>query len=294
MHSITRNVIIIVLLLVTCVVNAQYINLSSGLVISDHQGDELDAHWSPDGTMLLFSLIVEEANQLCIYDFGKDTVEIISEEQINFRNPVWHPDGDKIVFDSDHEGRESLYVFNLVSGSITNLINRDIRCREANFSNSSRQVYFTGFDEIGNSWEIYSYDFIYDNLNKMTDSKFGTTDPVISHNGKHVIVLKTDPFNGKVSLEFLNWYGEKEGDVRNFEGENIAWDKTGLKIYYVEKEGDSLRELYSIWKDGSHIEKLTDSNFDIAFPSVSPDGNRIAVSVQTTDNFDIYILDLDY
>jgi len=293
MQIITRNVIIIVLLLANCVAKAQYINPDSGIVVSDHYGDELNANWSPDGAMLLFNLIVDEENQLCIYDFERDTVVIISVNRVNFRNPVWHPDGDKIVFDSSHEGHDFLYVINVNSGAITNLLNRDIRCREASFSNSSRQVYFTGFDEIGNSWEIYSYDFIYDNLNKITDSKFGTTDPVISHNGKHIIASKTDPFNGSVSLELLNWYGEKEGGVRSFEGENVAWDKAGLKFYFVKKESDSLRELYSIWKDGTHIEKLTESNFDIATPAISPDGNRAAVSIRNDLGWDIIVVSLD-
>lgn len=282
MKVILKKVVIMALILANYCVSGQHIDPMSGIQISNLPGDEVNSSWSPDGSKLIFSIEIDKNIDLGIYDFKEDTMVVVTDSNINFCNPVWHPDGNRIVFDSDHNGFDYIYTISPEGEDIEHLFNRDIACREAVFSSSSRQVYFTGFDALGNSWETYSYDFIYDNLNQITESKFGIVSPAISKNGKLLVCTRSNPFTGKVYLELLNWYGEGDNTFTDFEGEDVVWDEAGLKFYFIRKEDDSIGELFSIWKNGTHLEKLTNCDKLISSPSISPDGNRLAVSLKTT------------
>ncbi len=290
MCSFPRNVIVIFLLLVNYTLIGQYLDMDSGRNISNMQGDELLPEWSPDGSKLLFQSNLDGKNTIYIYNLVTDTIIFFNSSELNFRNPVWHPEGDKVVFDSDYSGRDFLYAINLKSHKITELFNRNIICKNATFSSSDRQVYFTGYDELNARWEIYSYDFVYDNLNKLTTSKFGVDNPDVNTKGKLIAISKTNPFNNKNSIELINWYGEKYVKFSEMEGEMSTWDPMGLKLYFISNNVDGTSDLNSIWKDGSHNEKLATHASGLSWPAVSPDGAKIAISVKTKKDWDVFII----
>ncbi len=293
MYSFSRNVIVIILLLANYIVVGQYLDLESGMNISNMQGDELLSEWSPDGSQLLFQSNIDGKNTIYIYNQTIDTTIFFSSSELNFRNAVWHPDGDKVVFDSDYSGRDFLYVINIGTHEITKLFNRNIACKNATYSSSDRQVYFTGFDELNAKWEIYSYDFVYDNLNKLTNTKFGVGNPDINAKGKLIAISKTDPFTNKNSFELINWYGDRYAMFNELDGEMSSWDPMGLKLYFITNNIDGSSDLYSIWKDGSHIEKIASHESGLSGPSVSPDGTKIALSVKTINGWDVFVLPFD-
>lgn len=289
MHTIANWLFIIILIVVNCHVYGQYLNVDDGRNITGMPGDELNAEWSHDSENLLFQSVYKGSSSIYLYRSDNDTALCLSKLDYNFRNPVWHPDGDKVIFDSDKKGADYLYVLDLKTYKVKPLFNRNIKCRNASFSVSSRQVYFTGYDELTDRWEIYSYDFIYDNLNRLTDFRLGNSDADISRDGKQIVYCKANPFNGTKSMEVINWYGENLIRHDKFNAENPSWGPSGLKLFFVSHLDNENEELYSIWKDGSHLERLTNDEIRVACPVVSPDGTKIAMSVLTESGWDIYV-----
>jgi len=282
-------------LFISLTTQAQNINIANGKNITNGTlGNCFASSWSDDGNYLLFiSLIDENNNRLCFYDIIKDTVTCISEANYDFNNPIWHPDGRKIVFDSDKNGVEYLYAFDIETKAIHPLFNRKIRCRNASFSASSRQVYFTGYDELADRWEIYSYDFIYDNLNKLSDYKLGCSNPEVSNNGKLIAYCKENPFNATKHIDIINWYGEPTISFNEFDAEFPKWSSSGFKLYFMSHKEIEEGEIYSIWKDGSHLERLTNDILETQDFSISPDETKIAVSVLTDNGLDIFIIPIE-
>jgi len=289
METIVRWMFIFILVAVECQVYAQYLEIEDGNNITRLQGDEINAEWSPDSSTLLFQSVRDSVSTLCLYLPQSDTLLCYSNKDYNFRNPVWHPDGDKIVFDSRKGGTDYLYELDLVTHKVKPLFNRSIVCRNATFSSSPRQVYFTGYNELSDSWEIYSYDFVYDNLNPLTNFGLGAGDSDISTDGKSIIYCKANPFKRTKKLEMINWYGERLISFDEFNAYYPSWGPAGLKLYFVSNMNNRKEELYSIWKDGSHLERITDDEVRIASPVVSPDGTKIAMSVLTENGWDIFI-----
>lgn len=293
MYNSIKNAFVIILLLVNYNLIAQYIDIDSPQKIIALEGDDMLPQWSPDGSKLLFQSKRGDNISLYVYSIISDTSHHYNNPKIKFNNPVWHPGGEKVIFDSDMNGSDYLYALDLKSNKIDKLFNRKIICKNASYSSSDRQVYFTGFDELTGKWEIYSYDFIYDNLNKLTDTKFGTDDPVINGKGKLLSIIKENPFTNKTYFELINWYGEKFPAFGETEGDMICWGPMGLKLYFITNNIDGSNELWSIWKDGSHLEKLTDYNGSLSSPSISPGGSKLAISVEKDNGWDIVILPFD-
>ena len=295
MENTLGKIKLILLLLITSISTisyGQYLNIADGKYISNSLGDEIFPQWSSDGNSILYQSIINDKSSICIYDFVDDTTLNISNVNYNFNNPIWHPDGDRIVFDSDKNGVEYLYAFDLKTHSVKPLFSRKIRCRNASFSTSSRQVYFTGYDELNNSWEIYSYDFVYDNLNKLTNYKLGCNNPQISNNGKLIAYCKENPFKGTKNIDIINWYGEPVISFSEFAANSPTWNNTGFKLYFISEKDDENGELYSIWKDGTHIERLTNDTIKIRDLSISPNGTKMAISVLNNNNWDVMIIDI--
>ena len=256
-------------------------------------GDDLFPKWSADGTQLLFQSDRNGNWDIFLYDLHADTLLQLTIDTSNEQHPVWLPNKNQIVFDSDREGVRFLYKMDLATGEKEFLFKREIECRQASFPPTKRLVYFSGYDRQTEEWAIYSYDFVSDNLNDLTRLKGDCLLPSVSPNGKQILfkkVASTYPFE---HLVILNWYGKLEVEMDSVWAIDPAWGPNGLKIYFVSGNEQLQSEVFSLWKDGSHFERLTNDKLKVRTPAVSPDGSKMALAVMQENGFDIFIIPLN-
>jgi len=270
----------------------QEIDLNKAKQITFTQGDDNRPSWSPDGSKLAFQTNRNGTWDIYCYDLTRDSIFPIVRGKFNYQHPVWFPDGEKLVFDSDTLGTETLYSCELTDRKIKRLFKRLIRCREASFASSARQVYFSGFDKTTTEWQIYSYDFVYDNLNQLTFSKSRCMDPRVAPDGKHLMYVKTDTPLEPTSIPFINWYGEESHRMDTLKVLDPCWHPGGLKIYFVSDRDVSGGELYSIWENGTHLERITYDSIEIQQPAISPDGKKLALSINGALGLELYLIQL--
>lgn len=257
------------------------------------EGDELNPFWSADGNQLLFQSNQKGNWDIYLYDLSLDSVIQLTFSPANEENPVWKEMGKSFVFDSDRTGEERLYTKNLETGKTQLLFEREIRARQASFSKSGKLVFFSGFDPIQKQWDIYSFEFYYQNLNHLIELPGENHSPQFSWDGDHVLFINSSndyPFH---FLKLMNWYGELSTEFSDFEILDPSWGPRGLKVYFVSGMEGRNPNIYSMWADGSHLEKLTNDPREIKDPTVSPDGSKLAASLKTHKSFDIYILSLE-
>ena len=287
------NVLLSVLFLISYTLFSQYLDLESGQNITGYHGDEINTVWSPDGNRIAFESIVNGKSSIYIYDVNFDTIFQITHKDANFRNPVWHPNGNKLVIDSDINGNDYLYYVDIPTFQVTPLFSRNIICKDPSYSTSDRQIYFTGYNDIENKWEVYSYDFIYDNLNEVSDKRFNCALPEISPNGKLILYSVENPFSNSSDISIMNWYGEETSNLKNIKTDDFVWHPAGLKFLFISKDENLRQQLFSIWKDGTHIEQITNSEVIMASPAISPDGMKLALSIKMEAGYDIIILNFE-
>ncbi len=289
----SRFLLTILLMLFLQLAIAQPFTIDSTYQIISSPGDDLFPKWSDDGLRLLFQSNRNGNWDIFLFDFDKDTLIQLTHNQANEQHPEWFPKDNKIVFDSDRAGVNYLFQMDLKTDEISHLFKRNIECRQASFPPTKRLVYFSGFDRKSREWAIYSYDFVSDNLNHLTKLKGDCSMPIVSPNGKQILftrVINAYPFE---QISILNWYGNLETELDSLWATEPAWSPNGLKVYFVSGEEELQGEVYSVWKDGSHLERLTNDQLKVKTPAVSPDGKKMALSVLQENRFDIFIISLD-
>ncbi len=200
------------------------------------------------------------------------------------RHPVWVPGKNAIVFDAGSGHQSRLFFWSLKTGKKKRLIPRKIPSREASFTPSRHLVVFSGFDDRTQHWQIFSYDFVYDNLNRLTNEQGNCSFPVFSPNGKHIIyTVKHD--NGISWLKIMNWYGEEQKLLYKGVRGKACWTPDNWRILFT-VFGNSGYGLYSVRQDGSGILKIARFSAAACCPVVLQNG-EIWLSVKRGSRFSI-------
>jgi len=200
---------------------------------------------------------------------------------------VWHPDGAKLIYDKVIDSITNIFIYNPLSKTDKPLFNRPIQSRQGSFSMDTMLVCFSGFDIIADNWQIYTYDFIYDNLNQLTKSEFNGQNPAFSPNGKHIIYEEVDS-SSKTILKMMNWYGKSEISVDTLEGSNAFWDNDSWRFNYISKTLND-EGLISLRYNGQSPMKLISKQPNLKDFIISPDKLSYAMVLKGT-NFDYLII----
>jgi TolB protein len=284
---------LICILLSVQICNGQHILIDTSSNISRNPANDLFASWSPDGKNIIYQSNRNGNWDIFLYNFESDKTIQLTNSVKNEQHPEWHPFEENIIFDADYDTLKYLNKINLLSGEIEPLFDRQVVCKQASVSKDGRMVYFLGYDNQHGNWALNSYHFIYDNLNQITNSKGNGTFLSLAQDGKSVLYGYESPTYPFHRLKTFNWYGK---EILKFEDFNIfyaTWHPDGLKIYFISDKDNLDGELYSIWRDGTHLMPLTNDNFRINDLSISPDGNSMACSVLLEGNYEIIIIQLE-
>jgi Tol biopolymer transport system component len=275
----------------SCLV-ARELNADSVFRIKMKNSDELYPAWSADGTRLVFQSNRYGNNDIFLYDFLKDTVLRLTNGKADEQHPVFMPESNSVAFDSRIGNKVYLFKIDTVTGRKDVLFTRKLFCEAPSFSPSGRLVVFKGYDRNSETWQIFSYDFVYDNLNRLTHyTGKKVSAPVFSPNGKVILFGLQDkepPY--KRSMEEINWYGERVCHLDSVRGSSYCWSDAGFRIIYSDKQPDSVFRLLSVRSDGTSTYILLDDRFPKFSPALSPDGSKLAVAVKFENDFDIVII----
>ena len=273
---------------------SQMLDTTNFVRIKRTQSDEQFPAWSEDGKKLVFQSSGKGYSQLFLYDFSKDTLIQITFDETNKSHPVFIPNQNKIAFDATIDNKVYLFKLNLSTGLQQPLFQRKLFCEAPSFSPSGRLVIFKGHDPNNETWQLFSYDFVYDNLNQLTHIKNAELfRPMLSPDGKIILFgtrNKTVPFSR--SLHEINWYGEKTEDLDSIAALSYGWLANSYRIVYSTKEQKNNPSFFTITKEGTYKMLLSHDTLQRVTPALSPDGKKIAVAVKFGNNFDIVVYNL--
>jgi Tol biopolymer transport system component/ABC-type branched-subunit amino acid transport system substrate-binding protein len=246
---------------------------SNPVQLTDNQGprdDNMDPHWSLDGTQIIFWSSRDGNEELYLMNADGSNQTRITDNPANDDGPMWKPEPPaqqpvslgtekllatvkgRILFGSNRSGNNEIYVMNGDGTGLTNLTN-----------NSA--------DDVG---------------------------PVWSPNGEKIAFLTNR--DGNYEVYVMNADGSNPTNLTNnpadegFSGlPTIDWSPDGVKIVFA-SDRDGNHEIYVMNADGSQQTDVTKTpKSDEIMPYWSPDGKRIAYSIDNPSNWDIYFMDPD-
>jgi Tol biopolymer transport system component len=250
-------------------------------------GNQYFPSWSADGR-IVFQSDKNGYENIYLFDPAADSIAALTADTINEQHPVWVPGKEAVVYDAGYGKESRLFYLDLKTGKTRLLLRRKIACREASFTPLRHLVVFSGFDDRTQHWQIFSYDFIYDNLNRLTSENGNCSFPVFSPDGKTIAYIVRTGGN-PTKLKTINWYGEEMKAIASNVRGRACWTPDSWRLLYISKVGNHY-VISSIRNDGTHKVELLSSLHPLCCPTLSANGKRLIFSMKSNNRFHIVTL----
>ena len=227
------------------------------------------------------------------YELSSDSITQLTSSPANEKYPVMLEKHNRLAFSSDRTGEEQIYFLDLNTGIQEPVIKREIHSKAASFPVSEYLFYFLGFDELHRYWALYRYELKYNSLKQIYPLIDDDNLPKVSPDGELIMFVCQDKEKSVDQLNIINWYGNTEHKFSEYNFADPCWYPGGLKIIFVSDMNNNSGEIYTIWNDGTHLERWTNDTLKVSNPVVSPDGKYLAVSVLIDETYDLFVIPLE-
>jgi serine/threonine-protein kinase len=212
--------------------------------LTSFQGWEMGPSWSPDGSSVAYSHIVNGSGEVAVVSLGGGEPHILTDSPADDVNPRWSPDGSRIAFLSDRGVGSNVYLISPTGGAERKLVETSIPFLER------PQDWFTALG--ANPW---------------------------SPDGNELVFSRLDA-GGDISLWKVNLETREQTQLTTAAavGADVSatWSHDGAWIAFARRKGIG----YSIWRvpanGGEASSVLSDNHFN-GMPAWSPDDARLTI-----------------
>ena len=209
----------------------------------------------------------------------------------------WSPDGTRILFWSDRDGDQEIYVMNADGSGVTRLTNAPGRDLDAQWSPDGSRILFLSErhnPQIYNP-QIYVMNADGSGVTRLTNDDFSSlaAPRAWSPDGSRILFRRGVNLRSEIYVMNADGSGVTHLTGNNDSVGNAAygWSPDGTRILFGSQR-DGNREIYVMNADGSGVTRLT-NNAAADFPyDWSPDGSRILFFSDRDGNFEIYVIRL--
>lgn len=200
----------------------------------------------------------------------------------------------RIVFESDREGDQELYLYNVADASLVRLTNSGGTDNQPAWSPDGGRIAFTSTRD-GNS-EIYLMNADGSGVVNLTNSPAEDSFPSWSPDGGSIVFQSNRDGNNEIyamradGADVVNLTNSPSNDYAPvWFVERGLLSSQGWILFSTDRDGNS--EIYRMGSDGSELANLTNHPSGDAYPAVLPEGDFIAFVSDRDGNGEIYRMD---
>lgn len=255
------------------------------------------ASWSPDGSSIHYAYPDSSGvYQLFRMDADGQNTAQLTFDTISHMLPRQHPKKSQIGFNTRIKGKHTLFFIEEANPKLQKpLINRNIQMKGLDFNPTGNLVSLIGKSDLDKHWNLYTYDFKYNNLNKLTDDQDEITFARWSPTGEFISLTRYQSQNRKSQVEVIHWYGKLITTISDTEADimDASWSPKGYRMVYVFSARGSSK-LMMCRKDGSELQEIFNTKGFVHSPDWAPDGKNIIFTLETPEGaFAIWKISLE-
>ena len=198
--------------------------------------------------------------------------------------PAWSPDGMKIAFNKGFD----IFVMEADGTSQTRLTSAAAMNIAPSWSPDGTKIAFHSSRD-GN-FEIYVMDADGNNQTRLTSNAAGDFAPSWSPDGQRLVFRSNRDGNNEIYVMAKDGTAQTRVTVNTADDQEPKFSGDGTKIIFTRSL--STRQITVVNADGTNPVQLTTAGNNF-FPSVSPDGTKIAFVSDRDGNHEIYSMDVD-
>jgi Tol biopolymer transport system component len=214
---------------------------------------------------------------------GSGQIRLTNDPASDF-GPAWSPDGSKIAFNRGFD----IFVMNADGSAPTRLTSAAAMNIAPSWSPDGTKVAFHSSRD-GN-FEIYVMNADGGSPTRLTSNAAGDFGPSWSPDGQRIVFRSNRDGNNEIYVMAKDGTAQTRVTVNTADDEEPKFSGDGTKIFFT--RALPTRQITAINTDGTNTVQLTSAGNNF-FPTVSPDGKRIAFISDRDGNHEIYAMSVD-
>ncbi len=254
-------------------------------------------YWSPDGSKIAYLCCTGHDSNLWVMNADGSGARRLTTGLAS--SPAWSPDGSRIAFD-DHGAGEVWSI--AADGSDAKRLAP--ASGGARWSPDGRSIVFFSWRDFPDQEqrnELYVMAADGSNQIRLTDNEAEDVEPTWSPDGTQIAFTSGGGANPDIYVVAADGSDERQLTTDPAPDEGPAWSPGGSRILFTSYRdgadplmlGSGNAEIFTVAPDGSGLTNLTNSPDWDGYPAWSPDGSRIAFSINDGVEFDLYVMNAD-
>jgi TolB protein len=229
------------------------------MLLSRNREINLLPRWSPDGMMLLYTMLSNEGSAVYLEDLSGDPARAVSSRFLTPHGGLnsggaFSPDGKRVALTMSPNNNADLYEVGLESRATRQLTSRDGIETQADWSPDGKRIVFVS-DRTGTP-QVYLLELETGDELRLTFEGTYNADPRWSPDGKSILFTRRE--DNRDQIYIMDTYGENLRPVTRgrFDSEQPTWSPDGHQIVFASNRTGDFK-LYMVSADGSNLRRLT-------------------------------------
>lgn len=241
---------------------------------------------SPDGELIAIAAARTFLSDIYLVKYDGTVVKKITSRYMN-NDPDFSPTGEHLIFSSDRDGDDELYLYDLKTGSTTQLTDNNFADFSPAFSaNGMEAVFVTNRD--GN-WEIYKINVHNKKTMRLTNNQIWDGFPSYSPDGKYIV------FSSRAGPSEDIYYMKADGsDLKLLYGSDADENDPHLfgNDLYFKSTRDGEWEIYRFNLMAGTLTRLTKNQYPDWNIRLSRDGTKLLYARSINNRWRLYFMNL--
>jgi TolB protein len=250
--------------------------------------NQFKGSFGPDGKTIVIAAAKRDRANIYLMQLDGKIIKKITKHRMN-TDPDFSPTGEHIVFVSDIDGDDELYLYSLETKKTEKLSDNTCKDFFPSFSPDGKEIVYISNRDDPLKWEIYRINIANKKIKRLTNNKYWDGFPKFSSDGKSIVF--SSKRNGSEDIYIMNKNGGGEKVFYSSEADDN--DPTLYDNFLFFKSNiDGEWEIYRLNLKDKSILQLTSNKYPDWNPRISKDCSKILLARRKKKRWSLYYIDL--
>jgi Tol biopolymer transport system component len=243
--------------------------------------------FSPGGDTIVVAAAKRDVANIYLIRLDGTVIKKITSKGMN-TDPLFSPTGRHIVFVSDQDGDDELYLYDVGTEQTTQLTNNTAQDFSPSFSPNGEEIVYVSNMDDEFKWELYKISVKNKHIQNLTRNNYWDGFPKYTSDGKSIVFSSKHESSENIYTIKTGGGGEKilyESDADDNDPQLIAND------LYFKSNRDGNWEVYRFNIKTKKLTQLTHNTIPDWNPRVSINGTKIIMARQIKQRWQLYYID---